>query len=325
MFLYFRSSLIGYLSVRHSKGKEDMLDINYRDTACAQELLRLNNVDEKHDWIKQTNELHKLAAYKCKIIKSYDADGCGYYKSKEICELYSMLWPALIETTDINRRIGNKEILKYSFRGKDRIGDISGETLISPLTIIESIAGKRIDWEKILNFNESEIYSLFFNNSIERKDMNDFCRLTGTIGNFMPVPTNIVKYMEDDILIKSLCMQTFHKGLNEQFDRVLKVIQAYYNPYIHYLSRLDIKEKEYLEFLNAIKKHKPDNQITYWLDIYFGSWQKFVVKNYLLGSFVNDEMECVLYSQSDLSLLKLIGIIQARGKVMMQAMNNTGS
>ncbi len=154
-----------------------MLDINYRDTACAQELLRLKNVNEKHDWIKQTNELHKLAAYKCKIIKSYDADGCGYYKSKEICELYSMLWSDLIETTDLKRRIGNKEILKYSFKVKDKIGDMSGETLISPQTIIESIAGKRIDWEKILNFNESEIYSLFFNNSIYRKDMNEFLSL----------------------------------------------------------------------------------------------------------------------------------------------------
>lgn len=294
-----------------------MLDINYRETACAQELMKLNNVDEKYDWINQTNELHKLAAYKCKTNKSYDADGCGYYKSKEICELYKMLWPTLIETKNMKRKIGDKEILKYSFSGKDKIVDMSGETLISPQAILESIAEKRIVWEKLLSCNGDEIYTSFFNNSIEREDINKFCHLTGTIGNFMPVPTKKVKYMKDGTLIKSLCMQTFHTGLNEQFDRVLKVIQAYYNPYGYYVNKLDNKEKEYYEFLNAIQKQVFNNPITNWLGT-FECWPRFVEKNYLLGSFVNDKMECVLYSQTNLSILN--GIIQARGKIMRDVM-----
>ncbi len=73
-----------------------MLNFNFREADCARESMKLNNVDEKQDWIEQMNEIHKLAAYKSKANKSYEVDGCGYYKSKEICELYSMLWPNLI-------------------------------------------------------------------------------------------------------------------------------------------------------------------------------------------------------------------------------------
>lgn len=201
-----------------------MLNKNFRETDCARESIKLNNVDEKHNWIKQTNEIHKLAAYKCKTNKSYEADGCGYYKSKEICELYSMLWTNLIVREDKNRRFGDKEILKYSFKGIKV--NMSGETLISPQTSLQSILGKRIDWEKLLDCSENEIYNTFFSNLIEKENINLFCCLTAKMGNFMPVPTNKVYYMnENGTLIKSLCMQTFHNGLNEQFDRVLKVIK----------------------------------------------------------------------------------------------------
>lgn len=291
-----------------------MLNFNFRETDCARESMKLNNVDEKHDWIKQMNEIHKLAAYKCKANKSYEADGCGYYKSKEICELYSMLWPNLIVRKNKKRKFGNKEILRHSFIGTNI--SMSGEMLISPQTPLESIVGKRIDWEKFLDYSENEIYGIYFTNLNKRESINMFCRLTGTMGNFIPVPTNKVDYRkEDGTLIKSLCMQTIHKGLNEQFDRVLKVIKAYY--YNEDYNDLVGMEKEYYKYLKAIKTQTPDNPITYWLNILFGSWPKFAEKNYLIGSFVNDKMECVLYSQTNLSVLN--GILQARGKVMMDA------
>ena len=47
-----------------------MLNFNFRDTDCARESMKLNNVDKEHDWISQTSEIHKLAAYKCKTNKS---------------------------------------------------------------------------------------------------------------------------------------------------------------------------------------------------------------------------------------------------------------
>lgn len=110
-----------------------------------------------------------------------------------------------------------------------------------------------------------------------------FAHAVATIGNFIPVPGAEQK------------MLAF---LEERFDKELKIIQAYY-------------------CCSEIMGNALPESICKWLNLYgegHDGWRSFVDKNFLRGSFVDENYNVVCY---DDSLEQLTEMINARSKVML--------
>lgn len=136
-----------------------------------------------------------------------------------------------------------------------------------------------VNWEKLkVDFNEDE-------------EIKQFAFHIATIGNFMPVP-------EDE--------QSLLKNLGERFDKELRLIRAYFNP-TDSLDMKDIFSDGIIEWLNRFCQNSQSRNN---LD-----WENFVDKNYLKGSFVDENYSVIGFNGK---LTQLSEMICKRSEVMIE-------
>lgn len=125
----------------------------------------------------------------------------------------------------------------------------------------------------------------------EDKEIEQFLFCIATIGNFMPVP-------EDE--------QFLLKNLGERFDKELRLIRAYFNP-TDSLDMKDIFSDGIIEWLNRFCQNSQSRNN--W------DWKNFVDKNYLKGSFVDENYSVIGF---DGTLTQLSEMICKRSEVMIE-------
>lgn len=122
-------------------------------------------------------------------------------------------------------------------------------------------------------------------------EIEQFVFYIATIGNYMPVP-------EDE--------QSFLKNLGERFDKELRLIRAYFNP-TDSLDMKDIFDDGIIEWLDRFSQNSQKRNNLDWIN--------FVDKNYLKGSFVDDNYDVIKF---DGTLNQLSQMIYNRSVVMIQ-------
>lgn len=165
----------------------------------------------------------------------------------------------------------------------------SAETLVSANAALQRcktenqsyIKSRKIDWDSLrVEASEAEYDD-------ELNDLNDFAHAVATIGNFMPVPSGPV----------SIGHQSFLRNSNERYDSVLEKIEQHYR---------DSSKDEDRFF--CVKKN------LCWLDC-FNGWNGFVDRNYLKGSFVDDNYRIVAFDDTFRQLSEILG---NRSRVMLR-------
>lgn len=158
----------------------------------------------------------------------------------------------------------------------------SAETLVSPekalLRCTYIKGGSAIAWREL----ESGA-----NGFQDNKKLNRFANAAATIGNFMPVPSGPVPSGH----------QSFLRYSEERYDQVLDKIKR------HYCDSSQDKDKFFCAKKNLC-----------WLDCFVG-WSEFVDKNYLKGSFVDDDCQIVAF---DNTFDQLSGMLENRSRVMLE-------
>jgi len=128
-----------------------------------------------------------------------------------------------------------------------------------------------------------------YRSKFDNKSKEEFLHNIATIGNFMPVPAS---------------NQLLLKGLEERFDKELKLIKAHF-------CILDNTDSHDYFVPESIYK---------WLELYKGNnanerWIKFVNCNYLNGSFVDGKYNVIDF---DGTLDQLSNMIYSRSRVMIE-------
>lgn len=139
-----------------------------------------------------------------------------------------------------------------------------------------------------VNWNKMREY---FTEDKEIEEIEQFLFCIATIGNFMPVP-------EDE--------QFLLKNLGERFDKELRLIRAYFNP-TDSLDMKDIFSDGIIEWLNRFCQNSQSRNNR--------DWKNFVDKNYLKGSFVDENYSVIGFEGK---LTQLSEMIYNRSVVMIQ-------
>lgn len=170
----------------------------------------------------------------------------------------------------------------------------SAETLVSANAALQRcktenqsyIKSGKIDWDSLrVEASEAEYDD-------ELNDLNDFAHAVATIGNFMPVPCG---------------HQFVLSGLSEIYYQVLNRISSYYSCSSH-------KDEELFPQLFKEKRKHQWPAFRGWLG-YFDGWNEFVDKNYLKGSFVDDDYQIVAF---DNTFDQLSEMLENRSRVMLE-------
>ena len=257
--------------------REDNGEVKFTDLRTLVDYSILNYTSET------STALERLACYKLSD-DGFDLDCCKTsvkrYSFKPVQDMYEVLWPVDEYPRDIVD---------------------SAETLVSANAALwrcktenqSYIKSGKIDWDS-LRVEASEVEY-----DDELNDLNDFAHAVATIGNFMPVPCG---------------HQFVLSGLSECYDRVLDGISLYYSCSSH-------KDEESFPQLFAEKrKHQwPARKHQWpafrgWLG-YFDGWNEFVEKNYLKGSFVDDDYQIVAF---DNTFHQLSEMLENRSRVMLK-------
>lgn len=141
-----------------------------------------------------------------------------------------------------------------------------------------------VNWNKMCNDFTQDV-------EIER-----FVFCIATIGNYMPVPE---------------AEQSLLKKLGERFDKELRLIRAYFNPTAS-LDMKDIFDDGIIKWLDQFRldQFSQNSQKRNNLD-----WINFVDKNYLKGSFVDENYDVIKFNGT---LSQLSQMIYNRSVVMIQ-------
>lgn len=167
----------------------------------------------------------------------------------------------------------------------------SAETLVSANAALRRcktenqsyIKSRKIDWDSLrVEASEAE-YDDEFN------DLNDFAHAAATIGNFMPVPGE---------------HQSLLSQLGESYDNVLKQFKQYYA----------CTQNREISVMTKRGKKRCFPDVPKWLDCFDG-WSGFVDRNYLKGSFVDDNYRIVAF---DDTFHQLSEMLENRSRVMLE-------
>lgn len=135
--------------------------------------------------------------------------------------------------------------------------------------------GKGIDWNALKNNAQDE-------------DLETFAKAVAIIGNFMPVPAK---------------HQSLLSYMDERFDMVLHLVKAFYY------------DKDYNISTTFMFSSLEKWLMKFWDENGEKSWKRFVDRNYLCGSFVDENYNVVNY---DGTLTQLSTFIYNRSVVMIE-------
>ena len=167
----------------------------------------------------------------------------------------------------------------------------SAETLVSANAALRRcktenqsyIKSGKIDWDSLrVEVSEAEYDD-------ELNDLNDFAHAVATIGNFMPVPRE---------------HQSLLSQLGESYDKVLEQFKQYYA----------CTQNREISVITKGKTKRCFPEVSKWLDCFVG-WSEFVDKNYLKGSFVDDDYQIVAF---DNTFDQLSEMLENRSRVMLE-------
>ena len=256
--------------------REDDGKVKFTDLRTLVDYSILNYTSET------STALERLACYKLSG-DCFDLDcsktSAKRYSFKPVQDMYEVLWPVDEYPRDIVD---------------------SAETLVSANAALWRCKTENQSYIKRRNpkgrlstdWDSSRVEASEAEYDDELNDLNDFAHAVATIGNFMPVPCG---------------HQFVLSGLSESYDQVLDGIQQYYSCSSH-------KDEELFPQLFTKKRKHQWPAFRGWLG-YFDGWNEFVEKNYLKGSFVDDDYRIVPFNYT---FSQLTEILENRSRVMLK-------
>ena len=222
--------------------------------------------------------LERLACYK--LSGDFDLDcsktSAKRYSFKPVQDMYEILWPVDEYPRDI---VDSAETLVSANAALQRCKTENQ-------SYIKSRNSKGLfcaDWDSLrVEASEAEYDD-------ELNDLNDFAHAVATIGNFMPVPGE---------------HQSLLSQLGESYDKVLEQFKQYYA----------CTQNREISVMTKREKKRCFPEVPKWLDCFVG-WSEFVDKNYLKGSFVDDDYQIVAF---DNTFDQLSEMLENRSRVMLE-------